>query len=145
MNTINWSRYNNELISRGQVTFWFDKEISKNWYSKSSNGGRYSDTYSDEAIIALITLKFFYSLTYRETKGLGQSLIKLMKMNIEIPCYTTLSRRHKKLSLQILNTLKSSKSIHVVVDSTGLKVYGEGEWKVRKHGVGKRRTWTKPL
>ena len=143
MNKINWSKYNNELISRGQVTFWFDKKLSKNWYSKDFKGGRYTDTYSDEAITALITLKYFYSLTFRETKGLSESLVELMKMNIKVPCYTTLSRRQKRLSLQVLKTLKSRKSIHVVVDSTGLKVYGEGEWKVRKHGIGKRRTWTK--
>ena len=138
-----WSKYNNELIRRGKVTFWFDKEISKTWYSKQMPAGRYTDFYSDEAITALITLKYFYSLTFRETKGLAESLVELMNMELDIPCYTTLSSRQKKLSLKIIKTLESNESVHIVVDSTGLKVYGEGEWKVRKHGVGKRRTWTK--
>ena len=66
-----------------------------------------------------------------------------MGLNIKIPCYTTLSRRQKRLSSSIQNKLKKNKAVHIVIDSTGLKVYGEGEWKVRKHGISKRRTWRK--
>ena len=143
MKSINWSKYNNGLIRRGQVFFWFDEKIIDQWYSKETPGGRFSDTYSDIAINALLTLKYFYSLTFREVKGFSESLLELLEVDLDVPCYTTLSRRQKRLSNKILDTLNLNQSVHIVIDSTGLKVYGEGEWKVRKHGIGKRRTWRK--
>ena len=62
---------------------------------------------------------------------------------LAIPNYTTLSRRLAKLNISIIRTLRNKDAIHVVVDSTGLKVFGEGEWKVRQHGISKRRSWIK--
>lgn len=144
LRTINWSKYNEELIKRGKITFWFDKQLAVDWYCEMPiKGGRYTKIYSESAINALLLLRYFYKLTLRETKGLALSLVDLMGLNIEIPCYTTISRRQKKISINVTSTLKDHQSVHIVVDSTGLKVYGEGEWKVRKHGIGKRRTWRK--
>ena len=114
MNSMNWSKYNNELISRGQGTFWFEHKIVSDWYSDQTVGGRY--TYSDIAINALLTLKYFYSLTFREVKGFAASLVELMGLDIEIPCYTTLSRRQKRLSVKIINFLKKNKTVHSVVE-----------------------------
>lgn len=65
-----------------------------------------------------------------------------MKLNLPMPGHSTLSRRRRKLEI-ILPARDLSKSVHLVIDSTGVKVYGEGEWKFRQHGIGKRRTWRK--
>ena len=79
----------------------------------------------------------------RSTEGFARSLAKQIGLDIEIPNYTTLCRRLQKLSVKLQKKLSSKKSLHIVIDSTGLKVYGEGEWKVRQHGYSKRRIWKK--
>lgn len=140
---ISWRKYNDELIERGKISFWFDESISENWYTGNEKLGPYQNIYSDNCITALLTLKFVYTLTYREVAGLSQNLIELLDMEVEVPHYTTLSRRAKKLGQELISKLNSHEKVHVVIDSTGLKVYGEGEWKVRKHGYEKRRTWRK--
>jgi len=142
MNKINWKEYNNKLVQQGQVTFWFSEDVVENWTCERSVGGSYTNHYSDLAIEVLLTIKFFYQLTYRSTQGFAESIIDLMGFNIETPDYTTLCRRLKKLSID-LNRLEKKGNMHIVVDSTGLKVYGEGEWKVRAHGYSKRRDWRK--
>ncbi len=142
MNKINWSEYNNKLIKQGQVTFWFTEDVVNKWTCKRSSGGSYTNLYSDIAIETLLIIKYFYGLTFRSTQGFGESIIKLMGFDVQMPYYTTLCRRLKKLSID-LDAIPLEKHVHVVVDSTGLKVYGEGEWKVRKHGYSKRRTWRK--
>ena len=142
MKTINWSDYNNKLIKQGQVTIWISKDVEKNWYCKRAEGGSFTNLYSDLAIETLLMIKFFYKLTFRQCQGFGQSIIKLMGLNIQVPDYTTLSRRLKKLGIEV-DKIKKHQKVHLVLDSTGLKVYGEGEWKVRKHGYSKRRTWRK--
>ncbi|TWT35236.1 Transposase DDE domain protein [Posidoniimonas corsicana] len=83
-----------------------------------------------------------FSLTYRQTEGFGRSLVRLMDARVEIPDYTSLQKRAAKMEIA-LNATPKHGPIDVVVDSTGLKVFGEGEWKARKHGVSKRRTWRK--
>ena len=87
-------------------------------------------------------LRFQFHLSLRATQGFAKSLVQLMSLNLEVPDYSTLSRRLAKCEIQ-MGSLKSSEPIHVVIDSTGLKVFGEGEWKVRQHGYSKRRTWQK--
>ena len=112
--------------------------------SKSRCGGVYR--YSDACIECALQLKYVLGLAFRQTQGLLTSLIELMGMNLQIPSYSQLCRRQARLSQQL--PAKSEKSVnpqglYVVVDSTGLKVYGEGEWKVRQHGLSKRRSWRK--
>jgi len=82
-----------------------------------------------------------FHLTLRATEGFAQSLFEMMKMDIDVPDYTTLCKRAKQLNVSLPTTAPGP--IHAVLDSTGLKVFGEGEWKVRKHGYSKRRTWRK--
>ena len=140
---INWSLYNKFLVNRGQITFWFSSDIVKSWYAKCSLGQGCQQIYSDRAIETLNTLRFVFGLKLRSTEGFARSLAKLMGLDIEIPNYTTLCRRLQKLSVKLQKKLSSKKSLHIVIDSTGLKVYGEGEWKVRQHGYSKRRIWKK--
>ncbi len=97
--------------------------------------------YSDMAIETMLTLKQLLKLPYRATEGFGQSLFKLMEIALAMPDYTTLCRRAKTLKVNLSKSDQPGR--HIVIDSTGLKVYGEGEWKVRKHGYSKRRTWRK--
>jgi len=105
------------------------------WYS---NG---KQTYSDQCIEFILTLKFVYHLPLRAVIGFVQSIFLMNSMVVSIPDYTTVSRRAKKIKVSLRK--KKKDTVALLVDSTGLKVYGEGEWKVRKHGVGYRRTWKK--
>lgn len=83
-----------------------------------------------------------FKLAYRQTQGYATSLLKMMKLELTVPCYTQIQRRAYSLGMQAYK-IPTSGPIDIVIDSTGLKVYGEGEWKVRKHGYSKRRTWRK--
>ncbi len=87
-------------------------------------------------------LRELFRLPYRQTEGLGRALIQLMQVDVKIPDYTSLAKRAVKMDVSI-DVEKHRGSIDIVVDSTGLKVYGEGEWKMRTHGKSKRRTWRK--
>jgi IS5 family transposase len=139
----NWAHYNKSLINRGSITFWVDEKSLNEWYeapASSKKRGR-PRKYSNIAILTILILKQVYSRTLRASQGLTQSLFKLMQLNLDVPCYTRLSCRQSSVTLPKLPKL--NESIHLVVDSSGLKIYGEGEWKVRQHGYDKRRTWRK--
>lgn len=139
----NWREYNESLVRRGDVTFWFDEDVLDAWEHDNAEAkvGR-PFTYSDVAIECLLALRELFRLPYRQTEGLGRSLGKLMNAAVAIPDFTSLAKRAAKLNV-LLEVRDAKGPIDVVVDSTGLKVYGEGEWKVRQHGAGKRRSWRK--
>lgn len=141
---INWPLYNNSLKNRGKITFWFSKDVIKSWYNQQKTGARgSSNRYSQAAIDTISIIRFKFGLTLREAQGFAESLKELMSLSVSIPDYTTLSRRLAAASDDIKAKITSGKPLHVVVDSTGLKVFGEGEWRVRQHGYSKRRTWMK--
>jgi hypothetical protein len=139
----NWRDYNASLVRRGDITFWFSEEVLDAWEHDNAEVRRgHPFVYSDRAIETLLTLRELFRLPYRQTEGLGRALAKLMGVEIAIPHHTSLVKRAAKLDINTqLADLKGP--IDVVVDSTGLKVCGEGEWKVRQHGAGKRRQWRK--
>lgn len=97
-----------------------------------------STTYRDDAIEICLSLRVLLHLALRQTEGFVRSLLSLSGLNLPIPDYTTLCRRQKDLNV-LLPVRSSEKPRHIVIDSTGLKVYGEGEWKVKKHGKSRRR------
>ena len=139
----NWRKYNESLVRRGDITFWFSEDVLDAWQhanDKPKTGRPF--TYSDTAVESLLVLRELFQLPYRQTEGLARALAGLMQADISIPDYTSLAKRSAKLGVS-LDVAKRRGAIDVVVDSTGLKVFGEGEWKTRKHGVGKRRTWRK--
>ena len=139
----NWPDYDRALVKRGDVTVWFDEEFLRGHWRPAPSGKRGAPfEYSDLAIQALLTLKAVFRLPYRALEGFGRSLMGLMGLALPVPDHTQLSRRARTLRVAI-PCRASSGPRHVVVDSTGLKVYGEGEWKVFRHGEGKRRTWRK--
>lgn len=139
----NWRKYNESLVKRGAITFWFDEDTLTHWEhenTKSKVGRPF--TYSDRAIEVLLVLRELFQLPYRQTEGLGRSLLALMQVDVPVPDFTSLAKRAAKLDIA-LNAVQRKGAIDIVVDSTGLKVFGDGEWKVRKHGAGKHRTWRK--
>lgn len=139
---MNWSEYNKALENRGSLTIWISDEVLEGWYADCppTPGGQYR--YSDLCIESLISLKSVLNLPYRQTVGFAKSLLSLMNLSLRVPSYSQLSRREGDLEIE-MEVPKPSGKLHIVVDSTGLKVYGEGEWKVRQHGYTKRRTWRK--
>ncbi|MEO0768727.1 MAG: IS5 family transposase [Cyanobacteria bacterium J06649_4] len=139
----NWSNYNEALVNRGSLTLWVEADVLNQWKSSEKSGQRgASNDYSNLAIETLLTLKSVYRLALRQTIGFARSLFELMNVELELPHYSTLSRRAAKLSVTLSSSRRSG-PCHVVVDSTGITVYGEGEWKKREHGKSKRRTWLK--
>jgi hypothetical protein len=138
-----WSQYNKALVRRGSLTLWLSDEIITQWRETKRTGKRGAPrTYTDTAILCMATLEEVYHLPLRATQGLMLSVIKLLGIKLAVPDDTTLCRRRKALEVE-LPRLSKSEPLHVVVDSTGIKVYGEGEWKVRQHGYSRRRTWRK--
>lgn len=137
----NWSEYEQALVQRGSITFWLSNDMEQIWlYTGEKQRGSQFD-YSDKAIEIMLTLKEVFHLTNRGVEGFVRSLFQIMKIDFPVPDHSTLSRRGKTLKVKLPR--KASGSLNLVLDSTGLKIYGEGEWKVRKHGYSKRRTWRK--
>lgn len=139
----NWSEYDAALKKRGSLTFWVSEEAIEQWLETKKTGKRgASRTYSDRAIEVMATLKGLYQWAGRQIEGFVESVFSLMNITVDVPDHSTLSRRMKTLEIEI-PVQPQGKARHVVIDSTGVKVYGEGEWKTRQHGVSKRRTWRK--
>jgi hypothetical protein len=139
----NWRAYDAALVRRGDVTVWFEESFLRAHWQPLGTGKRGAPVqYSDTAIQVLLMLKAVFKLPYRALEGFAGSLMKLMSLSLPIPDHSHLSRRAAGLDV-VIPRRESEEALHVVVDSTGLKVYGEGEWKVRQHGIGKRRTWRK--
>jgi Transposase DDE domain len=139
----NWRKYNESLVQRGSVTYWFSDDVLSQW--RHANEGAkvgHPFVYSNAAIECLLSLREVFRLPYRQTEGLARSLVHLMEIDLEIPDYTSLAKRAASLRIS-LDVSRHTGPIDVVVDSTGLKVFGEGEWKMRAHGKSKRRTWRK--
>lgn len=140
----NWREYNKRLVDRGRLTLWLSDDIMETWHCQEQSGKRGRPVqYSDTAIELCLTLKNLYKLPYRAAQGFVSSLLNLAGFELESPCYSQMSRRAVKLAIKLQRICSTKGSLDIVVDSTGLKVYGEGEWKVRQHGVSKRRTWRK--
>ena len=137
----NWSDYDKALVQRGSITFWLSDDFEKNWRHTGEKQRGSQFDYSDQAILVMLTVKEVFHLTNRQSEGFMRSLFALTKINLPVPDHSTLSKRGKDVKVNLLK--KSSQSLNIVMDSTGLKIYGEGEWKVRQHGVSKRRTWRK--
>jgi hypothetical protein len=138
----NWSAYNKALINRGNLTIWFEDAPEK-WIEINREGkkGR-PNTYSNEAILCSLMIRGVFHLPLRALEGFLRSMFETMQLDLPVPSYTRICRRAAQLG-QELARLSKNNPTDIVFDSTGVKVYGEGEWKVRQHGKGKKRTWRK--
>jgi hypothetical protein len=140
----NWPEYDGALQRRGSLTVWVTPEALAAWHPpKTGRRGR-SRTYSDLAIETGHLLRLAFGRPRRQTEGLLRSLATLLGVDIGIPDHTTFSRRSPGLALtSSLAEAQRAGPVHVVIDATGLKVYGAGEWLVEKHGGRGRRAWRK--
>ena len=152
----NWSKYNAGLKLRGSITFWLSTDAVEEWLKNEKTGKRgASATYSDTAIATMSTIKSVFSLAGRQSEGFVKSVFELMNLDLPVPDHSTVSRRLGNLEIKLpVNKSKSLRhalegiavakqrrqSPDCVVDSTGVKVYGEGEWKTRQHGICKRNS-----
>jgi transposase len=139
----NWPEYDKALKQRGSLTIWFSEEAIAAWCPvlgvKQSGGQR---VYADLAIETALTLRSVYHLALRQTEGLLESLARLLDLDIPIPDHTTLSRRSRDLNPAMFRRMPGE-AVCILVDSTGLKISGTGEWEETKHGLSRRRCWKK--
>lgn len=138
--TTNWKQYNAALKARGSLSIWLDKRMA--WFAAASGKRGRSPKFSDAAIQFCLTLKNLFGLALRQTTGLVESVLKLCGLSWPVPDFSTLCRRQLDLNVQIPYT-RSKAGLHLLVDSTGIKFLGEGEWKCKKHGPERRRQWRK--
>ena len=138
--TRNWRSYNQALKRRGSLTIWFDPAMM--WGAASTGKRGRQPAYSDAAIQTCLTMKVLFGMALRQTTGFVESMLRLIGLDWAVPDFSTLSRRQKTLKVNIPYR-GSEGPLHLLVDSTGIKVEGEGEWNARKHGGTKRRVWRK--
>ena len=140
----NWPEYDKALQQRGSLTVWVTPEALAAWHPpKTGRRGR-SREYSDLAIETGHLLRLAFGRPWRQTEGLLGSLATLLGLSIGVPDHTTFSRRSPGLSLaRSLAQAQRTGPVHVVIDSTGLKVYGAGAWLAEKHGERGQRSWRK--
>lgn len=138
--TTNWRSYNAALRQRGSLLIWFDPEMD--WLAAPSGRRGRPATFSDAAIQACLMLKALFGLPLRQTTGMVASLLKLARLDWPVPDYSTLCRRSRDLTVTI-PCRPGSGALHLLIDSTGIKAMGEGEWSARKHGASRPRQWCK--
>ena len=138
--TNNWRAYNEALKRRGSLTIWFDPEMT--WEATPTGKRGRQPRYSDAAIQICLTMKVLFGMALRQTTGFVDSLLRLSGLDWSVSDFSTLSRRQKTLNVNIPYR-GSEGPLHLLIDSTGIKVEGEGEWNAREHGGSKRRVWRK--
>jgi hypothetical protein len=147
----NWPAYDASLRRRGSLTVWFTDEAVEAWAAepRTTRGGQ--PWYSALAILTALTLRAVFRLAYRQAEGLIGSVVGLLGLALRVPDHTTLSRRAATLEVPQPRPQRSGSTdageeaepMHLLVDSTGLKLCGAGEWLVEKHGTRTRRSWRK--
>jgi IS5 family transposase len=138
----NWPEYERALVQRGDITLWLSARAIAAWTPGSSGRRGGQRRFSDQAIETALTLRLVFGLPLRQTEGFLRSVLSLMRVDLDAPDNTTLSRRSQHLAVA-LHRVPAKGPIHLVVDSTGLSIVGEGEWAAAKHGRRGRRGWKK--
>src|SRR4051794_40281146 len=135
----NWATYDASLRARGSLTVWFTAEAIEAWKAEPRTGRGGQPRYSDLAIATALTLRTVFRLALRQTEGLIGSVLQLLGLDLPVPDHSTLSRRAERL--EVPRPKAGSAPVHLLVDSTGLKLCGPGEWLAEKHGTKRRRAW----
>jgi DDE family transposase len=138
----NWPEYDAALIRRGAITVWFTAEAVAAWHAPATGARGGQPKYSAIAIETGLALRLVFHQPLRQTEGLFRSIAEVLSISIAIPDHTTLSRRSGGLKL-LPRQIDRDEPLHLLVDSTGLKIYGEGEWLDQKHGIRAHRRWRK--
>lgn len=139
----NWAEYDAALRQRGSLTVWFTEAAIAAWRAepRTTPGGQ--PHYSSLAIATALTLRAVFRLALRQTEGLIGSILQLLGLALPIPDHTTLSRRAESLEVPRPRSDSNARPVHLLVDSTGLKLCGPREWLIEKHGTRVRRSWRK--
>jgi IS5 family transposase len=138
----NWAEYDRALVQRGDITLWLSEEAIASWKPAPTGLRGAQRKFSDHAIETALTLRLVFKLPLRQAEGFLRSILSLMGVDLVAPDHTTLSRRSQHLNIQLAN-ISTNRPLHLIVDSTGLSIVGEGEWAAVKHGKRGRRGWKK--
>ena len=136
----NWRDYDAALRNRGSLTIWFTEAALAGWKAQPRTMPGGQRHYSDLAIETALTLRAVFRLALRQSEGLIGSIMRMLNIDLPVPDHTTLSRRGSGLPVHV-HGRNGTDELHLIVDSTGLKLRGAGEWLFEKHGTAKRRFW----
>jgi hypothetical protein len=142
LRVMNWPAYEAGLRRRGDLTFWLDEAAHANWQAprRTTPGGQ--SIHSDVAIELVLTLRLMFHLALRQAEAFTRSVLALLSLELAVPDYTTLSRRGRAFAGRQPRAVPHDRPVHLVLDSTGLQLFGQGEWDAQKHGRA-RRQWRK--
>ncbi len=138
--TTNWPSYNTALKQRGSLSIWFDPEMP--WHARPTGKRGRQPEFSDAAIQVCLTMKVLFGMPLRQATGFVESLLRLAGFDWKVPDFSTLCRRQKTLNVSIPYR-GGTGPLHLLIDATGIKAEGAGEWNARKHGGSKKRLWRK--
>ena len=138
----NWAKYDRALVQRGDITLWISADAADSWKPGPSGKRGGQRKFSDQAIETALALGFVFNLPLRQAEGFLRSVLSLMALDLEAPDHTTVSRRSQQLDVG-LRLAATKRRPHLIVDSTGLSIIGEGEWAAVKHGGRGKRAWKK--
>ena len=138
----NWPDYDAALVRRGELTVWLTEEAIAAWHAPPTGERGGQPNYSAIAIETALTLRLVFHQPLRQTEGLLRSIAALLDIDIAIPDHTTLSRRGGGLTV-LPKSIGRDEPLHLLIDSTGLKIYGDGEWLDQKRGIRSPRRWRK--
>lgn len=139
-----WKTYNKDLSQRYRLEMWLTDDVIRSWYHQEMHQKRGAPIrYSSIALMACHQLRFLFNLSFRATQGFLNSLFQRLGLNIRCPHYSQLCRRAKDLISFNTMSHQAQTAQFALVDSTGLKVYGQGEWHTKMHKASKQRTWRK--
>jgi Transposase DDE domain len=139
----NWRQYDKSLRDRGDVTLWISQDAIDAWTPPMTGKRGAQPVYSDVAIETALSLRLLFRLPLRQTEGFLHSILTLMDVTLPCPDHTTLSRRHATVAIRRQIDQAPDGAISLIVDSSGLKVCGQGEWHSQKHGEKKPKRWKK--
>ena len=136
----NWKEYEQSLSNRGSLTLWISPSVIISWIPRTSKKRGRQQRFSDRAIETILSLRLIFHLPLRQTEGFVNSIFQLMKLKLKVPDHTTLSRRGRTIRPKISVPQTNNQPLHLIVDSTGLSIHGEGPWS---SGKKRRRGWRK--
>jgi hypothetical protein len=138
-----WREYNRALSNRGRLTVWFDEPALAGWQNtEPATGPGAPRRYADLAIACALVFKSVSHLSLRAAQSFLSSVVEVLKLTLPIPDYSTVSRRQGALHVALAARPQRGPR-YIVIDATGLRVYGAGEWHAWKHRGGRRRTGRK--